>query len=355
MNTGVLSTGAAHQASKPVRRTRVWFKRIMVGTALTILTLGGVGAIYQTIGTARDLRAYPPPGQMINIGGRRIHLQVSGQDQGQPTVILEAGIAGFSSNYYWVQTELSKTNRVVAYDRAGLGWSDPAPEPQDAQQSAKDLYAALQKAGITGPYVIAGHSYGGLVVRAFRDLYPDQTVGMVLIDASNPDQWVRMPVSFDSSKMAGVGNLVFGFLSRFGIVRFFHMESALYSGLPEQQAAEMEANLARPLAWKTSGDTILIWNERIRPQINQASSLGDMPLGVISVTDQPFNGETLTQLQDELVTLSSNSLHYTEQGATHESLVAEQGHALTVARIIRQVLESARTGQALSNLSPDGG
>jgi pimeloyl-ACP methyl ester carboxylesterase len=327
----------------------------MLGTAITILTLGGIGALYQAIGTARDLRTYQPPGQMIDIGGRRIHMLVNGQDTGQPTVILEAGIGGFSSNYYWVQTELAKTNRVVAYDRAGLGWSDPAPEPQDARQSARDLYAALQKAGISDPYLIAGHSYGGLVVRAFRDLYPDEVVGMVLIDASNPDQWVRIPVFFDSSKMAGAGNLVIGFLSRFGVARLFHTESALYTGLPERQAAEMEANLARPMAWKTSGDTIMIWNERVRPQINQASSLGDMPLAVISVTDQPFNGDILTQLQNELVTLSSNSLHYTEQGATHESLVADQGHAMTVAKIIRQVLESARTDQALPELSADGG
>jgi pimeloyl-ACP methyl ester carboxylesterase len=101
----------------------------------------------------------------------------------------EAGIGSFSSNWAWVQTELAASTRVVAYDRAGLGWSDPAPAPQDAQESARDLHLALQKAGIPGPYVVAGHSYGGLVARAFAGLYPQEVAGMVMVDASHPDQW----------------------------------------------------------------------------------------------------------------------------------------------------------------------
>ena len=338
---------------KPRSGARTWLKRGFLGLGIAMISLGAVGAIYQSIATANDLRTYTPPGQMVDIGGRRIHMVVMGDDTGQPTVILEAGMASFSSNYYWVQSELASTTQVVAYDRAGLGWSDPSPEPQDAEQSARDLHAALQQAGIPGPYVVAGHSYGGLVVRAFTNLYPDEVVGMVLVDASHPDQWAHIPASRDG-KFNGNANLVTAFLARLGVVRFFHLESASYAGLPERQATEMEAILAKPESWRNSGQVLLIWNDRSRPQINQARSLDDLPLAVLSVTEQPIYGDVLTSLQNDLPTLSSNSVHYTEVGATHETLVSERKHALVVARTIQSVLEAARTGRFLSEVFSAG-
>ena len=108
-----------------------------------IIGLPIVGAIYQAIATARDKRNFPPPGQLIDTGGHRLHLHVTGTDTGKPTVILEAGMASFSSNFVWVQQELEQTTRVVAYDRSGLGWSDPGLKPRDAQRSAKELCAPL--------------------------------------------------------------------------------------------------------------------------------------------------------------------------------------------------------------------
>jgi pimeloyl-ACP methyl ester carboxylesterase len=317
---------------------------------VTVVALAGAGAIYQAIATANDQRTYTPPGQMVDIGGRRIHLLVTGNDTGQPAIILEAGMASFSSNFAWVQNELAGTTRVVSYDRAGLGWSDPASEPHDAQQSARDLHAALQKAGIPGPYVVAGHSYGGMVVRAFADLYPDEVAGMVLIDASHPDQWAHIPASRDG-QLNGRMNLITGFLARFGIVRLFHLGSAEYAGLPEQAAAEMQAILARPQSWETSGRALLLWDDRSRSQINQARTLDSLPLAVLSVDQQPVYAEVLTGLQNELPALSTNSIHTTIEAATHENLVAKRENALLVAAAIRQVMESARTGQPLAEIA----
>jgi len=344
-----VSAPAAHpHPARPRRRSLTWLKRGLLGLAITLLTLGGAGAIYQAIATAIDRRNYTPPGQLVEIGGRRLHMVVTGKDTGQPAVILDGGMAGFSSNFFWVQSELAAATRVVAYDRAGLGWSDPAPEPQDAYQAAHDLHAALAAAGINAPYVVAGHSYGGLVVRAFTDLYPDEVVGMVLIDASHPDQWAHIPASRDG-RLNGRGNHFTAFLARFGIVRLFQPGRAVYAGLPERPAAEMRAILAQPQSWSTGGDVLLLWNERTRPQINQAARLGDLPLAVLSVTEQALYADVLTGLQAELATLSSNSFHYTEAGATHESLVAERDHALVVVEAIRRVLEAARTGQPLES------
>lgn len=306
------------------------------------------GAVYQAVAAAQDRLNYPAPGQMVSVGDRRLHLVVTGEVSEYPTVILEEGMASFSSNWYWVQEELSKMIRVVSYDQAGLGWSDPAPEAFDAYQSARDLHTALENTGIGGPYVVAGHSYGGLVVRAFTDLYPDEVVGVVLVDASHPDQWVHIKSSNDGKTVA-MANKITGVLASIGIVRLFDLVAYTYAGLPEQPAGEMKAIFSQPRSWFTSSDVLAIWNERTRPQINQAHDLGDRPLVVLSVTEQALFSEELTSLQAELPSLSTNSLHYTIQGATHENMVAEQKYALIVADAISLVLETSQSGEPLSN------
>ena len=233
---------------------------------VAIIVLAVSGSIYQAVATAQDKKHYPPPGQMVGIGGRRLHLVVMGEDTGQPTVILEAGMASFSSNWYWVQTDLAAETRVVAYDRAGLGWSDPAPAAQDAYESAADLHAALEAAGISGPFVVAGHSYGGLMVRAFTDLYPDEVVGMALVDGSHPDQWAHMPAS-RNGKFNAASTRITGWLAWVGVVRLFGLGGSLGRGLPEQQAAELEAILNQPQSWATSSATLGVWPEQTRRRI----------------------------------------------------------------------------------------
>jgi len=321
----------------------IWFL-----VAIVILSVSGI--IYQSIATASDNRRYQPPGQMVDIGGRHLHMVVKGEDNGCPTVILEQGMGSFSSNWYWVQAELAADTRVVAYDRAGLGWSDPAPETHDAYESAADLHLALEAAELAGPYVVAGHSYGGLVVRAFTDLYPDEVAGIVLVDASHPDQWARIPASRNGRTIA-MANRVLSWLACLGLVRLFDLEGNVRQGLPERPAAEMKAILAQPRSWLTSSRTLAIWNGRTRPRINQARNLNGLPLVVLSVTEQARYGEILTGLQAELPVLSTNSLHHTVEGATHESLVAEREHALVVVEAVRRVLEAAQTSRPLADIS----
>lgn len=324
---------------------------MLTGIAIGVAILALAGLFYQAAATARDKRTYPPPGQLVDLGGRRLHLLVRGDDTGQPTVLLEAGMASFSSNWHWVQTDLAADTRVVAPDRAGLGWSDPPPSTHDAHAGAADLHAALAGAGISGPYVVTGHSYGGLVARAFADLYPDEVAGMVLVDASHPDQWARITASRNGQVNAFSTRLL-GWLAWLGVVRAFDIERGVRQGLPERPAAEMRAILNRPQSWQTAGTTLAIWHEQTRPRINQARPLGDLPLVVLGVTEQAMYGDILTELQDELATLSINSLRLTVQGATHENLIGDEAHAREVAAAIRRVLAAARTGRPLAEVAP---
>ena len=135
------------------------------------------------MGAAADARAYPMPGQLIDVGGHRLHLNCTGS--GSPTVVLEPGGGDMSSNLGWIAPAVAQHTRVCVYDRAGRGWSEPADNPQDAIQIATDLHTLLQRADVPGPYVLAGHSFGGLYVLTYAARYPDEVAGMVLIDATN--------------------------------------------------------------------------------------------------------------------------------------------------------------------------
>jgi pimeloyl-ACP methyl ester carboxylesterase len=304
---------------------------LLVILAILVL-LAVIGFVYQSISTQRDKQNFPPPGKLVDVGGHRLHLNATGE--GSPTVILEAGMASISSNWGWVQQEVAKSTRVVSYDRAGLGWSDPGR-------------TALEHAGIEPPYVVAGHSYGGLVMRMFADLYPDEVVGMVLVDSSHPDQWVNIPASKGGQTVA-VGNRVTAFLARFGLVRIFRLEKAFIVGLPPHEYGEMQAYLATPTGWAVGADGLLAWRDLSREQVNATHSLGNLPLFVLSVTEQDHYADVLTNLQAELPKLSSNSKHVTVQGATHYTLVSMQEYAAVVSDAILQVVNAARTGKPLA-------
>jgi pimeloyl-ACP methyl ester carboxylesterase len=197
--------------------------------------------------------------------------------------------------------------------------------------------------------VLAGHSYGGLVARAFVDLYPDEVVGLVLVDASHPDQWLHIPLSM-RGVVPGLANRVMAALAGVGLLRIVDvLTPQIATGLPERQYAEMRAIIAQPRTSWTGAQTLAVWEALTRPRINAARSLGALPLAVVSVTEQPLVGEILTALQHELRGLSSNSVQITVSGATHEDLISRREHAEEVAWAIRAVVGAARGGTPLSH------
>jgi pimeloyl-ACP methyl ester carboxylesterase len=128
-----------------------------------------------------------PPGQMVDVGGYQLYLYCTGT--GSPTVILEAGLEGDDISWKLVQPEVAQFTRVCSYDRAGLAHSDYGPTPRDAEMSAADLHTLLTKAGIDPPYVMVGHSFGGLLIRRFAFDYPGEVDGLVFVDSLHEDWW----------------------------------------------------------------------------------------------------------------------------------------------------------------------
>jgi pimeloyl-ACP methyl ester carboxylesterase len=315
--------------------------------------LAGFGACAEAVAARRDLRRFPAPGKLVDVGGHRLHLNVKGERTAAPTVVLEAGMGSMSSNWAWVRDDLARDGQVVAYDRAGLGWSDRSEGPIDAATGADELHAGLRAAGIGPPYILAGHSYGGLVVRMFADRYRGDVAGMVLVDASHPDQWAHIPASLGGRTVA-LGNRMTALAARVGLLRVLRMERPFIDGLPPREYAEMRAYLARPEGWSVGADGLLAWRRLSRGQVNAARSLGDLPLVVISVTEQDRYADVLTALQAELPALSANSRHVTVAGATHYTLVSQPAYAAVVAGAIRAVVASAATGARVADIGGDG-
>jgi pimeloyl-ACP methyl ester carboxylesterase len=274
------------------------------------------------------------------VEGHPMHLHVRGPASSGPTVVLEAGMGSFSSNWHWVQEELAPTVRSVAYDRAGLGWSRPSRRQRDAQTIAMELRDALREAGIEPPYVLAGHSFGGLAVRAFADLYPKQTAGLVLVDASHPDQWVRWPTP-QADQILEISQRIMGWLGWFGLLRVLNLSRQISAGLPKRQAAELRASAALPGCAATRAAQIRSWSVS-REQLHAAAPLGKLPLAVIGVSEQPVGGELLTALQRELAELTENASFEIVHGASHESLISTREYAHVVARTILCVVQAAQ-------------
>jgi pimeloyl-ACP methyl ester carboxylesterase len=161
-------------------------RRLVRAAALGLAVGGLASAAYQILSDQRDLRRYPPLGELVDIGGRRLHLMRAGG--GTPAVVVATSLGEPGHGWAEIQRHLAQHTTVVLYDRAGLGWSDPGPWPT-GKQMVEDLHALLGAAGIPAPYVLVGHSVGGLLVRLYARRYPEEVVGLVLVDSSHPDQW----------------------------------------------------------------------------------------------------------------------------------------------------------------------
>jgi len=315
---------------------------IILTTALAI-----AGVIYQTAATESDQRKYPPPGVLVNVGGYKMHIYCVGE--GGPTVILDSANMGAVSNWTWIQPEIAKATRVCAYDRADLGWSDLSPQANDTRQNAEALHTLLNNAGESGPFVLVGHSFGGLYVRMYAEMYPDDVIGMVFIEGTLPDGLNRlgkpdvMPNAPDAPMMDGTP-----FISRLGILRLVGFP-ATDPDLPEQQRNELQAYLSSTKLAESIRRQYHLFPTllaQVRP-LYEAGSLGDIPVAVVLGSEGDGGIPEWHDLFAGQAALSTNHIMVTVDGANHISLIDRQEHALQTSAVILKVIEAARSGQRL--------
>jgi pimeloyl-ACP methyl ester carboxylesterase len=318
-----------------------WTAKALLWLVVALVVLAVIGAIYQAIATERDERAYPPPGHLVNVGGYSLHINCVGE--GSPTVILESALGAMSAHWVRVQQVVAETTRVCAYDRAGMGWSEPGPEPRDARQISSELHTLLKNADTEGPYVLVGHSYGGLYARMYAARYPNEVAGVVLVDSSHPEQFTRSPegrAMYEQIRRLGA---VIPFLTRLGVIRLFNVYPA-HPDLPPQQRAQIEAFNSSTRQVATTAAEFRATPETTA-QVRSTGTLGDKPLAVISAGEQ---SSSWLELQDELAALSSDSIHHVVEGATHESLLYESRDAQVTGAAILEVVEVVRNDEPLA-------
>ena len=321
-------------------------KRILFRVTIAVLVLAIAGTIYQTAATEADKRNFPPPGNLIDVGGFKMHIDCEGE--GSPTVILEAMSGGVSPQWGWIQPEVQKETRVCAYDRAGFGWSESDPEAPTLARAIRNLHTLLVNANVEGPYVMVGHSLGGTYLRQYAAEYPDEVLGMVLLDTAHPQQFVKYPEMFaEGDNFLMISNGI-QFAARLGVMHlYFAFGGEMdFAGLPEPQKSQFRAIWSSPRYFEAQGAEIRaahnIWSDALK-----LGDLGDMPLMVIS------RGTNLdyewSKYQEDLATLSTNSRYITIDGANHGGLVFDQKYARMVSDAILQVVEAVRTGTKLGN------
>jgi pimeloyl-ACP methyl ester carboxylesterase len=313
--------------------------RWLLYPVLAALGIASVGGGYETVSESLDARAYPMPGQLIDVGGHRLHLHCIGS--GTPTVVLEPGLGAASSDLGWIAPAVARDSRVCVYDRAGRGWSDAADGPQDGAHIAADLHTLLDRAHVPGPYVLAGHSFGGLYILSFAAQFPDQVAGMVLLDSTAPKPGPAAPTNTEPDSFVNRLVTLLPAIAHVGAARVVAQLS--YDSLPPRSRDEARANssTARHL------DSFIEEFLEGSASVQQAATLNDLrgkPL-IVLTADRNADDEWQSK-QENLATLSTNSLHR-HVDATHASLLEDETDSAAASQAIHDVVAAVRTSQPL--------
>ena len=280
--------------------------RGLISVLGVVVVLGFAGAVYESVAEAADARAYPPAGQMVDVGGYRLHINCIGT--GSPTVVIDAGWGDSSAAWSsWVQAPAARTTRVCTYDRAGMGYSDPGPLPRTAERFARELHALLSGAGEPGPYVLVGHSLGGLPVRVFAHEYAADVAGVVLIESMSPSSAKRSSSATpEDSESHSFADWAVTLPARTGLLRSLSGPLDAYHGLSPEAANAYSSFWITPRAlqtWLDEGKGM----PQSMAQAGAVTSFGDTPLIVLSSGRKVELEQDWRTWQTELLGLSTNS------------------------------------------------
>ncbi len=334
-----------------------WPKRIAKGVAGLLLLSVVAGAGYEAFSRYNATRLYPPPGKLIDIGGRNMHLDCRGA--GSPVVVFEAGLgSGGSVDWRLVQDRIAGFTRACSYDRAGIMWSDSKSTPQDGAAVADDLHTLLARAGITAPVVLVGHSIGGPYTTIYTAKYGHQVAGLVLVDPSHPDQVARMSAvaKADLNPRSHIGMVrALANLSWMGVPRLLAAGSSSPK-LPARASAEISAYSSHSIDGSL---TEIDGFDRTLSEARANHDFGNRPLIVLTAMApytptqlkllglQPQDGARIKQVWRQM---HSEMSHWSTRG--QQRIVPDSGHYIqidypdTVVAAVRDMIGMVRADQA---------
>jgi pimeloyl-ACP methyl ester carboxylesterase len=315
---------------------------------------------------SQERKAFPSPGKLFDAGGHLLHLNIIGK--GGPAVIFENGSGDFSFIWGLVQPSISVFTTSVSYDRAGFAWSEAGPQPRSSRQIAFELNTALQHAGIKGPYILVGQSFGGFLVRAFARFYPEEVAGMVLVDVLHEDSKIII-----NQNPIRIRDMAKG-LQAPAPVRLKKSNRDIAS--PTNDSVIIDTNIEYPLTrlpkkmqqWQVWAQSSTVYRREAGNEMNwspedvadmykhQQSSqyrLGNIPLIVLTRGDGGYGGRTDSilleterlKLQQKLVALSSNSKWIIDKKSGHNIHLEDPS---LVIRSIREVFDAVKLHKKLN-------
>ena len=306
-------------------------KWVVIGVGCLVIAVLLGGAVYQVVAESRDRERFPPPGRLVDVDGRLMHLHCRGL--GSPTVVVEQGLNGVAASWDEIHQRMALVTRVCMYDRAGLGYSEPLGHPTRAPEVADRLHLLLDRAEIDDALVLVGWSAGGVYVREFHRRHRENVRAMLLVDSSHEQQANRIPSSpgGGSDSMLKVARA----LAPFGLVRLSGMVKGRFSSFRGPE--ELKARLVALYEQSHVVSTMLRESEAFNHDIagSPPAPLGDLPLIVLSRGEEPADEtepasaeerelqvrkrEARRELQRELAALSSRG---------KQIVATESGHAI---------------------------
>lgn len=294
---------------------------IGVGGCLALLLV--IGAVWEQVERPQVAAAYPAPGRLVDIGGRRMQIECRGT--GSPTVVFETGL-DYLGELAWTKVygPVAEFTHACSYSRAGIVWSDDKPGPHDGLGVARDLHATLDAAGENGPFVMVGHSLGGPYISLYTGLYGDQVAGLVYVDASHPDQLKRFEAVLGKKQdLKSAFQAAGKWLSWTGVPRLVASRARGIAGVPPKT---MEISLA---FFPTSLGPMVSEREALPTTLDEARAyrnLGARPVVVLtrgkptsdmSKAEAEKFDKTWLQMQKDMATWSSHGTQRTISDAAH--------------------------------------
>ncbi|WP_372781831.1 alpha/beta fold hydrolase [Phenylobacterium sp.] len=317
--------------------------RILLGLLTLCLAALAVGAVWQKVSEARDARRYPPPGRMVDVRGRRLHLRCEGSGRG-PTVVMVAGGGTPSVVSYGLQDRIAAFARVCSYDRPGLGWSDPAAGPMTLDDHVADLDRPLTAGGVPGPIVLVPESFGAIVSIAYAERHPGRVAGIVFVDGAEPKTWAGAMRGVSRSEGAGREAMMRAAWAT-GAARLAvpGMMPPFVATLPPQVQGEIRAVYARASPGFGEAMTAFERTPAAAWPSSEPGVLGAMPIAVIShgqassMVSAAFE-KVWPEGQDRLAALST--------APARRLTVSQAGHAIAqeqpalVAQVVKSLVET---------------
>ena len=330
---------------------------VFVFVVISLAVLAAAGQIKKN----SLLSKYPQLGELVNIGGYRLHISCKGE--GGPVVILDAGQGEAGSSWEAIQDEIARKTRVCVYDRAGLGWSDPSPRPRTARVMAEELHQLITESDIPTPFVLVGASLGGLNARVYAHLYPEEVAGLVLLDAAHEEQYLPEAIQKALKQMAGMMSAMDGYVQlilRSGLAALFPrlLPGGGTSGDAAAARSDKALRVAKPAYMKAALQEIKdvgLSHSEVREM--KISGLGDIPILVIR------HGKTQAQMMPAVTEVMEETNQRLQAKVAEQSpnarliVAADSGHAIQLdqpALVIESIMELVGAVRGQSQDSPAG-